>query len=175
MLESLYGAIKDTLKDKTFWKWELGSMTLYALPAVFRLSTGIEIIPVLNAPYWSPSKYIPTNLVEKLIVNAFFPGGAGGVAGETFISKYLKRNLGIKEKYLSRLGGAMLQYTAWTLFQYRGYFLDIIGKHGANIFESPEILPFNALLAALSIFTPDIIRYANSKLGISEKLSHALK
>ncbi|MEM5805514.1 MAG: hypothetical protein QW156_03320 [Candidatus Aenigmatarchaeota archaeon] len=160
----LKDALYETIKSKRVWKWELGSTILYGIPAAIHFIRRDPLIPILNAPYWSPSPYIPSNLVEKIIVNAFFPGGAGGVVGETFFSKYKGKKLTGKTKYLGRLTGALLQYAGWTAFQYIGYLQRIIGPHGENIFEPPEILPFNLLLATASIFTPDVVEYAKSKI-----------
>jgi hypothetical protein len=164
-LSKLGKALYETVKDPGVLKWELGSTALYATPATIRFITKNPVIPVLNFPGSSPSPYLPPNLVEKLVVNSFFPGGAGGVAGEIFFSKYMNKPLHGKAKYLSRLTGSLTQYVGWTSIQYLGYLQNIIGPHGENIFEPPEItLGFNLLMAAASIFTPDVLKYIKSKL-----------
>ena len=76
----------------------------------FGLATGNVILPVLSllqTPWIG--YYIPGNLVEKIIVNAFFPGGAGAIAGEIFFSSAKGETLEGKEKYVARLKGALLQ------------------------------------------------------------------
>jgi hypothetical protein len=158
-------AVYGTLKNKRFWKWELGSLALYAIPAAIRFIRKNPYIPILNTPGWSPTPYIPPNLVEKFFVNAFFPGGSGAVAGETFFTTYKDESLKGKTKYLSRLAGALTQYSVWTMIQYVGYLQKQIGPHGENIFESPEVIPFNLLLALFSIFTPDVLYHTKSKIG----------
>jgi hypothetical protein len=112
-------------------------------------------------------------LVEKILINAFFPGGAGGVAGETLVSNYKGEVIRGKTKYLARLGGALVQTSAWSAFQYWGYFLWISGPHGSgNLFEHPVVFPLNFLLASLSIFTPDVVQFAKSSLAkVYRKLS----
>jgi hypothetical protein len=102
---------------------------------------------------------IPPNLVEKFSVNLFFPGGAGSVAGEVLVSKYKNKELKESSKYLARALGSYLQYGLWTTFQYFGHLTKTIGPHGENIFEGPEVYPFNFLLATISILTPDIVGY----------------
>jgi len=172
----LTSMIYETLKSKRVWKWEFGSATLYAIPAAIRFIMKNPYIPILNFPDSSPSPYIPSNLGEKFLVNPFFPGGAGGIAGEVFFSKYKGENLKGKAKYLSRLIGALAQYGAWTTFQYIGYLQRIIGPHGANIFDSPEVLLFNLLPAILSIFTPDVVNFAESKIeALYKKLSDSVR
>jgi len=157
-------AFYEAIKNRRVLKWEIGSAALYALPAIARFVTRNPTIPILNAPYYSLSPFIPSNLVEKFLVNSFFPGGAGGVVGETLISKYKNESLKGRSKYLARMFGAYLQYSIWTAFQYAGYLTKTIGPHGENVFEGPEVYPFNLLLATLSIFTPDVIDYGMSKM-----------
>jgi hypothetical protein len=104
-------------------------------------------------------------LVEKILVNAFFPGGAGGVAGETLVVNYKGKPANGKTKHLYRLGGALVQTAAWTAFQYWGYSLWISGPQGSgNLFEDPFLYPINFLLASLSILTPDVVNFAKLKV-----------
>ena len=111
-------------------------------------------------------------IVEKVLVNAFFPGGAGAVAGEIFYSNAHGKVFSRRQKYLSRLGGALLWTTGWSLFQLWGNMQNIIGSYGGNLFEFPFVFPLNFLLAALSIFTPDIVYFIKNK---SVNARHKLK
>ncbi len=168
---TLYAAY-ETLKSKRFWKWELGSLGLYLIPASYRHFTGNITLPILNPSFNSPSPYIPNNPLGKFVVNAFFPGGAGGVGGEELYKNYTSRKLTRKEKYLSRLFGALTQTGIFTSFQYVGHGLNWIGSWGGNWFEAPEWYPFNFLLASASVFTPDVVNYVDSKIGLTDKLNH---
>ena len=69
-------------RSRRFWLWQIVGGFIYALPVLIRLVTGNVLLPVLSllATPWV-DHYIPGNLVEKILVNAFFPGGAGAVAG----------------------------------------------------------------------------------------------
>jgi len=158
-------AIASTLRSKRFWEWEVCGAIFYGIPVVIRFITKSNYIPILSLPGFWISYYIPGNLVEKILVNAFFPGGAGGVAGETFLSNYKGETIRGKTKYLARLGGALVQTSAWSAFQYWGYLLWISGPYGSgNLFEHPVVFPINFLLAALSIFTPDVLNFIKSKM-----------
>ena len=158
-------ALKNLLKGKRFWIWEICGAVIYAIPAAIRIVTGNVILPVLSL-FQTPwiGYYIPGNLVEKILVNAFFPGGAGAVAGEIFFSNVQGKSLDGREKYIARLKGALLQTTIWTLFQLLGGLLNIAGPWGGNLFEYPTVYPLNFLLAILSIFTPDIISFLKNKI-----------
>jgi hypothetical protein len=161
------------LKTKRFWTWEIGGALIYAIPVVIRLATANVVLPILSlleTPWIG--HYVPGNLVEKVLVNAFFPGGAGAVAGEI---SYANRNPQPtrRRKYLARLGGAMLQTGAWTLFQFWGNMQNITGSYGSNLFEYPMVYPLNFALAALSIFTPDVLGFVKIKLANAyRKLRH---
>jgi hypothetical protein len=177
----LRGAFVSTLRSKRFWVWQVGGAVIYGIPAAIRFVTGSIYIPVLGFPGFWIDHWIPGNLVEKLVVNAFFPGGAGGVAGEIFVSNYRGEIVRRKTKYLARLGGALTQTAVWSALQYWGYTLMIIGPWGSsggtggNIFEHPTVYPFNFLLAALSIFTPDVVGFVKSGLKVAfRKLSGRL-
>jgi hypothetical protein len=107
--------------------------------------------------------------VEKILVNAFFPGGAGSVAGEVFVSNYNPDAAKGKAKYLPRLCGALLQTAAWSAFQYWGYSLMILGPWSigggwGNIFEYWMVFPLNFILAAFSIFTPTVLGFVKTCL-----------
>jgi hypothetical protein len=162
---SLGRAVVALLKSKRFWLWEIVGIIIYAIPAAIRFSTGRVTIPFLNYPGHWIGMFIPGNLLEKVIVNAFFPGGAGAVAGEVFVSQYLGSALGRKQLYLSRLAGAWTQTGIWSAFQFFGYTLFIMGPYGSNIFEHPVVFPINFVLATFSIFTPTVVGLL--KLGIS--------
>lgn len=155
-----FEAFKNMLKSRRFWIWGIGGAAIYAIPATIRIATGNVVLPVLSwaATPWV-GMYIPANLVEKILVNAFFPGGAGAIAGEIFFQNVKSRPLVGREKYLARLSGALLAVTIWSLIQLTGGILDIAGSWGGNLFEYPSVFPLNYLLASLSIFTPTVIYF----------------
>lgn len=155
----------ETLKSKRFWKWEVGSAAIYGIPVAIRFITKNPVIPILNAP---DPYTCNVNILEKLMVNAFFPGGSGGVAGEIFAGNYSGHELKGRKKYLARLGGSMLQTTLWTaLVQYP--LTGVMGPHGAKLGEGPELYLLNYLLAAGSVVTPDVLNYIESKTQIAGK------
>ena len=158
-------AIASALRSRRFWVWQLGGALIYAIPAAIRLATGNIHLPILSMfiPPWT-TPFVPRNIVEKVLVNAFFPGGAGAVAGEIFYANRSGEALTRRQKYLARLGGALLWTAAWSLFQFWGYMQNVTGSYGDNLFESPLVFPLNFLLAALSIFTPDVAGSAKTKL-----------
>jgi len=157
-------AIVCTLRSRRLWVWEVGGAVIYAVPVAIRFITGSVYIPILGLPGFWIDHYIPGNLVEKIIVNAFFPGGAGGVAGEILVSNYRGEAVKGRTKYLVRLGGALVQTAAWSTFQYWGFLQGITGPYGGNIFEHAVVFPINFLLASLSIFTPDVVNFAKSRM-----------
>ena len=163
-------AIGATLRSRRFRLWQIGGAIIYGIPVVIRYVTGTSQLPILGLLATPPiDHYVPSNLVEKILVNAFFPGGAGGVAGEVFVSNYNHDAAKGKAKYLSRLGGALLQTAAWSAFQYWGYSLMILGPWSiggdwGNIFEYWLVFPLNFILAAFSIFTPDVLGFVKSCL-----------
>ena len=161
-------AVVATLRSRRFWWWELGGAVIYGIPAAIRFATGSIHLPILGLLeiQWI-DHYIPGNLVEKILVNAFFPGGAGGVAGEIFASNCKSEAVKGKTKYLHRLGGALLQTAVWSAFQYFGYSLSIKGSYGSNIFESVFVFPINFVLAAFSIFTPDVVSFIKSRFKLN--------
>jgi hypothetical protein len=167
---NLRGAVKATFRSKRFWVWQIGGAIIYGIPVAIRFATGSSQLPILGLLVTPPvDHYIPSNLVEKILVNAFFPGGAGGVAGELLGSNYKDEAVKGKAKYLSRLGGALLQTAAWSAFQYWGYSLMIFGPWSiggglGNIFEYWLVFPLNFVLAATSIFTPTVLGFVKSGL-----------
>jgi hypothetical protein len=167
---NLNGAVKATLRSRRFWLWQIGGAIIYGIPVAIRYATGNVQLPILGLLKTPPvDHYIPSNLVEKILVNAFFPGGAGGVAGEVFVSNYKRNATKGKAKYMSRLGGALLQTAVWSAFQYWGFSLMILGPWSiggdwGNIFEYWLVFPLNFALAAFSIFTPDVLSFVKSCL-----------
>ncbi len=164
---SFFRAITGTLKNKRFWLWQISGALIYSIPVVIRFFSGNVIIPIFNFPGFWIGHFIPGNFLEKLIINAFFPGGAGGVAGEIFVNTYKDKPIKGKTKYQSRLGGALLQTTVWSFFQYWGYSLLILGPWssgttGGNVFEHAVVFPINFVLASISIFTPDVLNFIKS-------------
>ncbi len=164
--------IINLFKSRRFWIWQICGAAIYAIPVLIRLATGNVILPVLSwfATPWV-DHYIPGNLIEKILINAFFPGGAGAVAGEIYYAN-THQTVTRRQKYLSRLGGALLWTTAWSLFQLWGNLQNIMGSYGGNLFEYPMVFPLNYLLAALSIFTPDVLGFIKAKLT---KVYHKLR
>lgn len=148
-----------TLKDKRFWIWFVAGCLIYLIPAAIRYATGSIIIPFLNWPGYWIDHFIPGNLSEKILVNAFFPGAAGAITGEIFAGYYLMQPLNTKTKYLSRLAGAIMLVSLWSAFQLWGYSLSIYMSFSpaSNLFESYFVFPINYLIAAFSIFTPTIV------------------
>jgi hypothetical protein len=147
------------------WVWEICGAAIYAVPVAIRLVTGSVVLPVLSlvATPWN-GYYIPPNLIEKIIVNAFFPGGAGAVAGEIFFSSAKSKILVGREKYVARLYGALSETAAWSLIQFSGGLLNIAGPWGGNLFEYPSVYPLNFLLASLSIFTPTVLGFLKNRI-----------
>src|SRR5208283_1681169 len=131
-------AFKKMLKSRRFWVWDIGGAIIYAVPAAIRLAIGSSVLPLFSL-LATPNLgyYVPSNLVEKIIVNAFFPGGAGAVAGEIFFSNVKSKKLTGREKYVARLCGALLAVTIWSLIQLSGGLLGIAGSWGGNLFEYP--------------------------------------
>lgn len=163
-------AIAKTPRSKRFWIWQITGATIYAIPAAIRFATGSVYLPILSlleVPWID--HFVPGNLVEKILVSAFFPGGAGAVAGEILATNHNEKALIGRSKYLARFGGAMLQTAVWSAFQLWGNLQNIQGPYGGNIFEYPMVFPLNFLLASLSIFTPDVLRFAKSKLVRARK------
>jgi len=166
---NLRNAAVVTLRSRSFWVWQIGGAIIYALPALYRFATKSMAIPILNFPGFWIGHFIPGNFLEKLLVNSFFPGGAGSVAGEVFFSRYRGVAKDRKTKYLRRLAGASGETALWSAFQFLGYSLSIMGPYGSNIFEHSIVFPMNFALAALSIFTPDVVDFVKSKLVKTQK------
>lgn len=158
-------AFAGMFRSRRFWVWQLAGAFIYAIPATIRLATGNVHLPILSAfmPPWT-TPFVPRNIVEKVLVNAFFPGGAGAVAGEVFYANSQTKQLSRKQKYLARLGGAWVQTAAWSLFQFVGYIQNITGSYGGNLFESPYVFPLNFALASMAIFTPDVVGFIKNRL-----------
>ncbi len=158
-------AISSMLRNKRFWVWQICGAIIYAVPVLIRLVTGNVLLPGLSllAVPWI-DHYVPGNLVEKVLINAFFPGGAGAVAGEIFYANTHLEGFERRQKYLARLGGALLWTAGWSLFQLWGNIQNIMGSYGGNLFEYPMVFPLNFLLASFSIFTPDIVGFFKTKM-----------
>ena len=168
-------AIVATLRSRRFWAWELTGAFIYAIPVAIRYVTGDVVIPFLNFPGFWIGHLIPGNMLEKVLVNAFFPGGAGGIAGEIMVSNRRDEPVKGRAKYLARLGGALGQTAVWSLFQFFGYFLLISGPQGGgegNLFESVFVFPINFVLAALSIFTPDVLNFAKLSFCAVQRIAN---
>ncbi len=161
---SLLAAAAKTLRTKRFWLWQAAGIIIYLIPVAIRFATNSVAIPILNWPGFWIGHFIPGNFLEKLLVNAFFPGGAGGIAGEIFFNNLSGADTSGKEKHLHRLAGALLWTAGWSVFQLVGYSLVINGPYGSNLFEYAGVFPINFTLAALSIFTPAVLGYFSKKL-----------
>jgi hypothetical protein len=159
-------AISKSLRNRRLWVWQIGAILIYAAPATIRITTHNIHLPILSMfmPFWV-SPFVPGNIVEKVLVNAFFPGGAGAVAGEIFYTNFHGQFFARRQKYLARLGGAWLWTAAWSLFQFWGYLQNVNGSYGGKLFESPLVFPLNFLLASLSIFTPSIVGIIRIKIA----------
>lgn len=160
-------ALKATLQSRRFWTWQLLGMAIYAIPVTIRLATGNVVLPILGlleTPWIDHA--VPANLVEKILVNGFFPGAAGAVAGEIyFANKNRGQAISRRRRYGFRLAGALFYVTLFSLFQLFGYLANITASYGSNLFEYPGVYPLNFLLASLSIFTPTIVDYLWSKIA----------
>jgi hypothetical protein len=152
--------IKSTIKNKRVLKWLTFGVTVYGLPAFYRAITKNPIVlPTIE----SSTPYIPSNLLEKLIVNPIFPGSVGAVAGETFANEKYGEVKGLK-KYLVRVAGSLSAASVWTLFQYVGYQICDILKFewpsGGNPFETSIVYPFNLTIAlTLAPLAPYLAEY----------------
>ncbi len=157
-------AITGLLSSRRFWCWQIGGAIIYGVPAAIRVITGNVYLPILSwfAVPWI-DHYVPGNLIEKILVNAFFPGGAGAVAGEILYANVHGEAFDRRKKYLARLGGALLWTAVWSLFQLWGNMQNITGSYGGNLFEYPMVFPLNFLLSSFSIFTPDIVSFVKTK------------
>ncbi|MFA5573186.1 MAG: hypothetical protein WC046_00020 [Candidatus Bathyarchaeia archaeon] len=158
-------ALTSTLRSKRFWVWQIGGAAIYAIPVTIRLVTGNVILPflgLLETPW--VGHMVPANLVEKILVNGFFPGAAGAIAGEIFFTNFNRGTpTSSRRKYVYRLTGALFYATIFSLFQLFGYMANIVASYGSNLFEYPGVYPLNTLLASLSIFTPAIVCYLKNK------------
>ncbi len=166
---SLRYATLATLRSKRFWTWMIAGIIIYLIPVAIRFATGKVEIPILNWPGYWIDHYIPGNLLEKILVNAFFPGAAGAIAGEVFVSYYKNQAINTTTKYLSRLSGALAFVAVFSTFQYWGYTLSIQLSFSANLFEHWFVFPLNFVLASLSIFTPTIVYFLKSKIFPSKR------
>ncbi len=162
-------SILNTLQSKRFWIWQIAGMLIYGIPVAVRIWTGNVELPILSllATPWI-DHYVPGNLVEKFLVGAFFPGGAGAIAGEIFASNYESLVLPPRGKYLARLGGAFVWTSAWSLFQLWGNLQGYIGSYGGNLFEYPMVFPLNFFIASFSIFTADVLGFFKNRLKLQK-------
>ncbi len=169
-------ALKATLYSRRFWIWQLAGAAIYATPVAIRLVTGNVVLPILGlleTPWID--HFVPANLVEKILVNGFFPGASGAVAGEIyFTTKNADQPISRRRMYGYRLAGALCYVSLFSAFQFVGYFVNITASYGSNLFEFPGVYPLNFLLASLSIFTPTIVGYIADKVrSASQKIKQA--
>jgi hypothetical protein len=153
-------AFKAMLRSRRFWVWQLAGIIIYAIPVTIRLVTGNVVLPILGlleTPWID--HMVPANLVEKILVNGFFPGAAGAIAGEIYFSAKSGEPKTKRRLYATRLAGALFYVTLFSIFQLFGYLINYTASYGSNLFEYPGVYPLNFLLASLSIFTPTIISY----------------
>ena len=158
-------AVASTLRSRRFWVWQIAGAIIYGIPVVVRFAIGSVYLPILSllATPWI-DHFVPGNLVEKILVGAFFPGGAGAIAGEILYSNVKDVAVKGRKKYAARLSGALAETAAWTVFQFWGNLQNIKGPYGSNIFEYPMVYPLNFVLASLSIFTPSVVYFAKSRI-----------
>jgi len=164
ILKSIQAATQ-SLKERK--GWIAAGITIYGLPAFYRAVTRSDLpLPLLE----TSNDYIPKNLVEKLLVNPIAPGGVGAVIGETFVEKLTNRENRGSRKYLSRVFGSLTATSIWTGIQYLGYTVCDILKYewpsGGNPFESPNVYPFNILIA---ISLAPLVPYAADFLKLKTK------
>ena len=78
-------AFKNMLRSRRFWVWGICGAVIYAVPAAIRIATGSVILPVLSlvSTPWI-GMYVPANLVEKILVNAFFPAAQAPLQAKSF-------------------------------------------------------------------------------------------
>ena len=155
----LLGAVAATLKSRRFWLWLIIGIIIYLIPVAIRFATKSVAIPILDFPGFWIGHVIPGNFLEKLLVNSFFPGGVGAVAGEILFTNYIGKPVDRTSKHLYRLMGALVAVSVWSGLQFLGYSLFIMGPYGSNVFEHALVFPLNFLLAMLSIFTPDVVHF----------------
>ena len=153
--------------------WLVGGVGVYIAPAIFRAITKVtEIFPHFYDLPW----FLPTNVIEKVLVNSIFPGATSSVViGDTKWGKYrsfiksLSKKLGLEkyERFVGRFTGAAIGALAWTAIQYVGYSQSYLWPHGGNAFEDPSVYPFNIAIGLVSSIVP----YAMDKVK-SYFLSH---
>jgi hypothetical protein len=157
-------ALKATIHSRRFWTWQILGIVIYAIPVTIRLVTGNVVLPILGllqTPWID--HMVPANLVEKILVNGFFPGAAGAIAGEIYFTKKSGEPKTKRRLYGTRLAGALFYVALFSLFQLVGYLINYTASYGSNLFEYPGVYPLNFLLASLSIFTPTIIGYLGTQ------------
>jgi len=157
-------ATTQSLKERK--GWIATGITIYGLPALYRAVTRSDLpLPLFE----TSNEYIPKNLTEKLLINPIAPGGVGAAIGETFVEKFTSReNKGLR-KYLSRVFGSVVTTSIWTGIQYLGYTICDMLKYewpsGGNPFESPNVYPFNMLIAvSFAPFVPYVADYLKLKI-----------
>lgn len=178
LADRLYGESKDLVKNlkemanlnKEQVAWLVGGVSVYAAPALFRAVTKItEIFPHFYELPW----YLPPNIIEKGIVNSFFPGATASVViGDTKWKPYrsfiksLSKKIGLEkyEKFVGRFTGAAIGTTLWTAFQAAGYVQDYLWPHGGNAFEDPSVYPFNIAIGLASTLVPYGVEKLKSRL-----------
>ncbi|MEM5811589.1 MAG: hypothetical protein QXG91_02505 [Candidatus Aenigmatarchaeota archaeon] len=156
MYREIYNGIKK--EKRKIIEWLIGGATIYGTPAIYRYITRS---PILLPEIETLPPYIPSNLLEKLIVNSVAPGGVGAIIGEAAFNKSIR-------KYIRRIMGSVSLTSIWTLIQYIGYYICDIIKYewpsGGNPFESPNTYPFNLLMAlTIAPLFPYLIDYFHSK------------
>jgi hypothetical protein len=159
-------ALKATIRSRRFWTWQILGVAIYAIPVIIRLVTGNVVLPILGllqTPWID--HMVPANLVEKILVNGFFPGAAGAIAGEIYFTHKSGEPKTKRRLYGTRLAGALFYVALFSLFQLFGYLINYTASYGSNLFEYPGVYPLNTLLASLAIFTPTIISYIRTQVS----------
>ena len=177
LIGELYEILKSSfyvIKDEEVNKWIYVGITAYGLPALYRYLTRDPTLPFPFIQIKTNNEYIPSNLIEKLVVNSIFPGGVGAVIGEKLISKLKNQKIKDLEKYVSIAMGSLATTSIWTLIQYVGHVLSDMRKYewpsGGNPFEGPNVYPFNFLIAlTVAPLTPYIAELFKKYLKKNEK------
>ncbi|MDI6798823.1 MAG: hypothetical protein QMD12_02390 [Candidatus Aenigmarchaeota archaeon] len=162
--QKIYSISKRIARDKRA-QWFVAGSIIYGLPALYRYITknpNLPYFPIIEPP----SKMIPSNLAEKLIVNSVFPGATSSVViGETIAKR---RKLSGVKKHLSRFSGSFIGTGLWIGFQCLGHYTCEILKYewpsGGNPFEGPSVYPFNILMGLFATITPYVVDYVKSEI-----------
>ncbi|OYT42234.1 MAG: hypothetical protein B6U78_01750 [Candidatus Aenigmarchaeota archaeon ex4484_224] len=145
LVRKLYRVGISTFKDKKVLAWISLGITVYAIPAFYRIFINLKLPFEEFYTFDFGNKFIPKNLPEKLVVNSFAPGGIGAIISEKFFEKWYNQKLEGMKKYFARVFGSFASSIAWSFVQYLGRsgYLILDGKW----FEPFYVYPVNYLIA----------------------------